>query len=165
MERLSRGRVAGFGSGYLDIVAIDPGGNLWDYPGTGFTGTATFGPRIQLGSGWIGYTADIANVNGDGRPDIVAIDSSGNLWLYLNTNSATSLGTSTFAAPVQIGSGWSGYQSVDLGFLTSASSSAFEADILAVDPGGKLWYYPGTGTGTFGSPLQVGTGWTGYRIN
>jgi hypothetical protein len=124
---------------------------------------ATFGPRFLIGSGWIGYTADVANVNGDGRPDIMAIDSSGNLWLYLNADSAT--GPKTFVAPVQVGSGWSGYQSFDLGFLTTASSSAVEAEILAVDPGGNLRYYPGTGTGTFGSPVQVGTGWTGYRIN
>jgi hypothetical protein len=155
-------------SGYLGIVAIDPAGNLWYYPGTGMMGMSTFASgRIQIGSGWIGYTADVEDINGSGNPDIVAIDGNGNLWLYPNSgpNPTTGVGPSMFAAPVQIGSGWSGFQAVDLGFLSNSSNTASEADILAIDAAGNLWYYPDTGASGFGAPIQVGTGWTGYRIN
>jgi hypothetical protein len=155
-----------YDSVYLGILAIDPAGNLWYYANTGGTGLGTFGARSQVGQGWIGYTADVANINSDGFPDIVAVDSSGNMWLYLNTAGGT--GFSTFAAPVQVGSGFAGYQAVDVGPLTSASIFAFRADVLAINPAGNLLYYPntgGTGTSTFGTPVQVGSGWTGYRIN
>jgi hypothetical protein len=148
------------------LLAIDPAGNLWYYQGSGVLGASNFPyGRIQVGSGWTGYTADVADINGSGYPDIVAVDPSGNLWLYPNTAATGGTGTSTFAAPVQVGSGWSGFQAVDLGFLSNSSNTASEADILAIGPGGNLWYYPDTGASGFGAPIQVGTGWTGYRIN
>jgi hypothetical protein len=155
-----------YGSVYHGILAIDPAGNLWYYPNTGGTNLSTFDARTQVGSGWTGYTADVADMNGDGLPDIVAVDSSGTMWLYLEAAGGT--GLSTFRAPVQVSSGWAGFQAVDLGPLTTASVGAFRADMLAIDSGGNLWYYPnagGTGTSTFGTPVQVGHGWTGYRIN
>jgi large repetitive protein len=143
-----------YGTGQPSILAIDPAGNLWYYPGTGGTGTGTFGARTQVGSGWTGYTADIAS-----GTSIIAVDPAGTMWLYPNTGGT---GTSTFGTPVQVSTGWAGYQAIDTGTLTTASNGA---DILGIDPAGNLWYYPNTGTGSYGTPIQVGTGWTGYRIN
>jgi hypothetical protein len=36
-----------------------------------------------------------------------------------------------------------------------------KADLLARDRSGRLWMYPGTGKGTLGKRVQVGTGWSG----
>lgn len=100
-------------------------------------GMSTFAAgRMQIGSGWIGYAADVEDINGSGNPDIVAIDGNGNLWLYPNAGPSPTggVGPSMFGAPSQVGSGWSGFQAVDLGFLSSGSNTASEADILAIDP-------------------------------
>jgi len=148
-------------TGRPGIIARDPAGTLWYYPGTGGTGTATFGTRIQVGAGWTGYTGDIADINGDGRPDLLAVDPAGTMWLYPN---AGGTGGNTFGARIQVGAGWSGYQAIDAGQLTGSGRAA----VLGVDPAGTMWYYPntgGTGLRTFGARIHVGAGWTGYAIN
>ena len=45
------------GDGHIDILARFPYGNLYVYPGTGHTGTETFGNRYQVGTGWNSATA------------------------------------------------------------------------------------------------------------
>jgi len=45
------------GDGHIDILARFTDGNLSVYPGTGQTGTSTFGARHQVGSGWNDATA------------------------------------------------------------------------------------------------------------
>lgn len=148
-----------YGTGQPGILAIDSGGNLWFYPGTGRTGTATFGARSLVGVGWTGYIADVADINGDGSPDLLAVDSAGTMWLYRNTNGGT--GTSTFGAPTEPSYGWDSYQAIDVGSLTTGGGT----DMLGIDAFGNLYYYPGTGNTTFGTPVLVGDGWDTYRIN
>jgi hypothetical protein len=150
-----------YAPGRPGILARDSAGNLWYYPNTGSTGTSTFGARIRVGAGWNGYTADVADFNGDGKPDLLAVDTSGNLWVYPN---AGGTGYGTFGAATQVSDGWSGYQAIDVGRLTRTGA----ASILGADPAGNLWYFPntgGTGTSMFGAPTDVGAGWTGFRIN
>jgi len=132
---------------------------MWYYPNTGGKGTATFGARSKVGSGWNGYTADVADVNGDGSPDLLAVNSSGTMWLYPN---AGGTGTATFGARSQVSTGWAGYLAIDVGSLTTGAAGA---DILGIDPAGDLWYYPNTGGGAFAQPVQVGAGWNVYTIN
>jgi hypothetical protein len=160
------GDLYGTGSpGILDVAdagnpAANVVGNLYYYANQGGTGLSTFSFGSNVGQGWTGYTADLADINGDGKPDILAADPAGNLWLYANTGVT---GT-PFAGRSQVGSGWSGYQAIDVGQLTSTGP----ASILAIDRAGNLWFYPntgGTGTSTFGARVQVGSGWTGYTIN
>ncbi|MFJ3927334.1 FG-GAP-like repeat-containing protein [Streptomyces sp. NPDC090022] len=40
------------GDGYTDMTLRDSSGDLWVYPGTGGSGTSTFGSRYFAGSGW-----------------------------------------------------------------------------------------------------------------
>lgn len=103
------------------------------------------------------YVPDFADVNGDSGPDILAVDTSGGLWLYPNSGVASP----PFAARSQIGPGWNGFQAIDVGQLTSTGP----ASMLAIDSAGSVWYYPNTGSGAFGARTQVGTGWSGYAIN
>lgn len=155
------GRIAG-------ILAISPAGvpyegrSLVYCNNTGGTGLGTFTEAIFIGMGWTGYTADSADINGDGKPDVLAVDPSGNLWLYPNTFRFSIF--TPFSGPSRVGSGWTGYQAIVAGQLTSTGP----ASILAIDRAGDLWFYPnggGPGTSAFGARVQVGSGWTGYRIN
>jgi hypothetical protein len=150
-----------YGTGSDGIVAVDPSGNLLYYPNTGGTGTSTFGSPTTIGTGWSGYTADVADINGDGKPDLLAVDSSGNLWMYPNTGGS---GTSTFGARVQMGTGWNTWQAVDAAAITPGQG----ADIIAIDASGNLLHYTnagGSNTSTYANVTQIGDAWTGIAIN
>lgn len=73
-----------------DVVARDRSGVLWLYRGTGDR-TAPLAGRTRIGGGWQVYDRIAAgsDVTGDGRPDLLATDKSGVLWLYPGTGNAT----------------------------------------------------------------------------
>ncbi|MGW3860620.1 trypsin-like serine protease [Streptomyces sp. NPDC005047] len=93
--------------GRSDLLARDGSGVLWMYPGTGKAATA-LGARVRVGGGWSAYNAlaTAGDVTGDGRPDLLARDTSGVLWLYKGTGST---GSATFKARVKVGGGWGAF--------------------------------------------------------
>ncbi|SEO92325.1 FG-GAP repeat domain-containing protein [Actinacidiphila rubida] len=96
------------GDGFSDIVARASNGHLYLYQGTG-SGPAPFKARVDIGAGWNTYSklAAVGDLDGDGRADIVAATSGGQLYRYSGTGKA---GTSTFAKRVEIGTaGWNTY--------------------------------------------------------
>ncbi|MBB6545817.1 FG-GAP-like repeat-containing protein [Nonomuraea rubra] len=110
------------------------------------------GGKTPIGnSGWTGYRVFPADFNGDDRADVMAIDTSGELWFYANT----SQNGVTLAGRTQSGTGWSTYKlaAMDL-------SGDGKTDLVALDGSRNLWVYPGLGNGRFGSRSQIGTGWT-----
>ncbi|MFD5325072.1 N-acetylmuramoyl-L-alanine amidase [Streptomyces sp. NPDC127092] len=94
------------GDGRADLVARDGSGYLWLYKGTG-SATSPYTTRVKIGGGWNLYDRLLAvgDVTGDARADLVARDTSGYLWLYKGTGSATS----PYATRVKIGGGWNVY--------------------------------------------------------
>ncbi|MBB4741456.1 hypothetical protein BJY16_004915 [Actinoplanes octamycinicus] len=144
------------GDGRVDLLARFPDGNLFVYPGTGKSGTETFGERYQVGIGWNDATAiTVADVNGDGRADILARFPDGNLYVYPGTGRS---GTETFGERYQVGIGWNDATAITVADINGDG----RADLLARFPDGNLYVYPGTGksgTETFGERYQVGTGW------
>ncbi len=141
--------------GKADIIARDPAGLLWLYPGGGTRGYSPFA-RVQIGNGWNGLTfAGLADYDNDGKVDIVVRDNStAKLWLYPGPGAR---GYSPFAR-VEIGNGWSA--------MTFAGVADYDkdgkADIVARDSTtGLLWLYPGPGARGY-SPfarVQIGNGW------
>ncbi|WP_369383001.1 FG-GAP repeat domain-containing protein [Streptomyces sp. cg36] len=141
------------GDGKQDLAGIEAAtGKLFLYAGTA---NGTFGPRVQIGTGW--NTMDkltAADYTGDGKADLVGVEkSTGNLYLYPGTGSAA-LGNR-----VLIGTGWNGMRE-----LTAIDVNGDgKPDLLAVDVRGGFWAYPASGslngTSTLGDRTQIGAGW------
>ncbi|WP_406134346.1 FG-GAP repeat domain-containing protein [Streptomyces zaomyceticus] len=140
-----------------EVVARDRSGVLWLYQGTG-NGKAPFTARVQIGGGWNTYTllTGGSDLTGDGRPDLVATDRSGRLWLYRSTGSASA----PFAARRLIGSG--GWQTYDRITATGNLAGGAAGDLVARDRAGVLWLYLGKGDGTFATRTRIGAGWQRY---
>ncbi|MEW1697919.1 S8 family serine peptidase [Streptomyces sp. NPDC091278] len=115
-----------------------------------YTGATT--PRIQLDRSALPATP--GDMTGDGKPDLVAIDDVGKLWLYPGT------GTGGLGTRIQIGTGgWGGASVAHRGDWTGDQKE----DVIAV-VAGELWVYPNRGDGTLGSRLKLGTLNTAARI-
>jgi len=96
--------------GRNDVVARDADGFLWIYPPPAALRAWNFyadGP-YQAGAGWERYNQLVlADVNGDGRPDVVGRDSAGTLWFYPHNGAAP--GTNPWPTRVSAGDWWAGY--------------------------------------------------------
>ncbi|MFC4015363.1 FG-GAP repeat domain-containing protein [Nonomuraea purpurea] len=97
------------GDGKNDLLARTTTGTLYIYPGTGsIIANQILGARISAGTGWEAYTALVStgDNNGDGKPDLIARDSAGALWLFKGTGVASA----PFAAKEKIGNaGWNAF--------------------------------------------------------
>ncbi|MBY8877296.1 FG-GAP-like repeat-containing protein [Actinacidiphila acidipaludis] len=147
------------GDGRADLVTRDASGVLWLYRGTGNT-TTPFATRTKIGAGWNTYSllTGTGDVTGDGRPDLVARDTSGVLWLYRGTGNTTT----PFATRTKIGAGWNTYS-----LLTGTGDVTGDGrpDLVARDTSGVLWLYRGTGNATtpFATRTKIGAGWNTYN--
>jgi hypothetical protein len=147
-------------SGHDSLIAVEKStGNLYIYPGTGtINGDNTFGSRIQIGTGWGGMT-NLTAINLGGTEGLLAIEkSTGNLYFYPGTGT---ISTNTLGARIQVGTGWNSMSNLTAPGILNKDG---KADLIAVDSStGNLYAYPFSGTvngmNTFGSRVQVGTGW------
>ncbi|MEU3688214.1 FG-GAP repeat domain-containing protein [Streptomyces narbonensis] len=148
------------GSAHSDLLARDKTGVLWFYAGNGKSGLGAqpFATRTRIGGGWGAYNKITAgsDLTGDGRPDLVATDTSGALWLYKGTGNATT----PFATRTKIGGGWGVYNSLT---ATGNIAGAAAGDLVARDRDGVLWLYLGKGDGTFAARTRIGGGWNVYE--
>ncbi|MFI8947571.1 FG-GAP-like repeat-containing protein [Streptomyces sp. NPDC053750] len=92
------------------------------------------------------------DMDGDGRADIISRDRAGRLWFTSGDGTGRIIGTG----------GWNGINA-----LTRHGDFSRDGheDVIAREAStGKLWLYPGTGTGAVGSRKLIGTGgWNGMR--
>ncbi len=104
---------------------------------------------IKTGSG-AAAAARLNDFNGDGKTDVVARDSGGELWLYPGT------GAGGWNRRIDLGSGWN-----TMSAIVSAGdfNGDGKADVIARDKSGELWLYPGTGTGNWSTRKDLGSGW------
>lgn len=143
------GGVGDFNSdGNQDVIARDPAGNLWLYPGNGGTG---FGARIQLGTAavWKSMTAivSVGDLNEDGHPDLVARDSAGTLWFYPGD------GNHTLGTPTMLGSDGEFAAMTEIQGIADFDGDG-HPDLLARNSTGT-YEYPVTGNAQLGSPVAI----------
>ncbi|MFD8955287.1 C40 family peptidase [Streptomyces xanthophaeus] len=100
-----------------------------------------------------------ANLNGDGVDDVVGVEAStGKLWMYKGSTNGT---IASGGGRVEIGSGgWNGMSNLAAGDFTGDRKD----DIIATQEStGKLFLYPGTGSG-LGTRKEIGSGgWNGMH--
>ncbi|CAG6393834.1 N-acetylmuramoyl-L-alanine amidase [Actinacidiphila cocklensis] len=104
---IGAGDVTGDGRG--DLLAVDAAGKMWLYASTG-NSAAPYRSRVQVGTGWQIYNriVGVADMTGDGHPDLLARDPAGRLWYYRGTGNPVA----PYAGRVQSDTGWSGYDVV-----------------------------------------------------
>ncbi|THA72024.1 ATP/GTP-binding protein [Streptomyces sp. A0642] len=150
-------KVSGFGDMNADrrsdLLIRDPVGRLWFLPGDS-TG------RLVGSGGWNAMNAVTrhGDFSRDGREDVIAREAStGRLWLYPGT------GTGGLGTRKLIGRG--GWNSMSKVTAFGDLSGDGRSDLVAVEKStGRLWLYPGTGTGTLGGRKLIGTGgWNGLN--
>ncbi|MFD5620961.1 FG-GAP-like repeat-containing protein [Streptomyces yangpuensis] len=148
------------GDGKGDLLSRDSAGILWLHPGDGAVYTR-LGTRLKVGSGWNAYNALVGagDYSGDGRPDLLARDASGRLFLYKGTGTSTA----PFAAREQVATGWDVY---DMLVVPGDIDGDSKGDVLARLPNGVMYLYTSTGntgTATFTAREKFGTGWNIYK--
>ncbi|WP_128433951.1 FG-GAP repeat domain-containing protein [Streptomyces cyaneus] len=134
-----------YSSGALRLYK--PGCNAAVKPSTSYTTLAT--------SGWTQYNVltSPGDVSGDGRPDLVARNSStGAVYLYKGTSDGK------LSARVKLYDNWKGYKKiVGVGDITGDG----KPDLLAQDTANTLWRYNGKGDGTFAARVKLFANWGG----
>jgi hypothetical protein len=125
---------------------------LYLYRGNGLGGFA--GPGVKIGSGWASFVKLFSpgDFTGDGRSDLLAVRSNGDLYLYRGN------GLGGFAgAGVRIGPGWASFNQL---FSPGDFTGDRRSDLLAVRSNGELVLYRGNGLGGFTGPgVKIGSGW------
>ncbi|MFI8767953.1 FG-GAP repeat domain-containing protein [Streptomyces sp. R-07] len=144
------------GDGKGDLLARDGSGYLYLYQGNG-AGTAV-ASRIKVGSGWGTYNKILGagDYTGDGRTDIVARTSGGDLYLYAGTGVAAT----PFKARVKIGTGWNTYSKIVAPGDLNADG---KGDLLGVTSGGDLYRYLNIAPGKFTARVNIGHGYQVYN--
>ncbi|WP_112139538.1 FG-GAP repeat domain-containing protein [Glycomyces dulcitolivorans] len=96
--------------------------------------------------------------NGDGFADLLARTSGGVLYLYPGIGD----GRLDTAGRIRIGGGWNAMSAIVSG---SDHDGDGKSDIVAREAStGNLWLYPGTGTGSHGARVLIGTGWNSTSL-
>ena len=148
------------GDGVNDLLVRDASGNLTCYYGSAGHAFTPSGPHRLIGGGWNIYDqlTSPGDTTSDGRPDLIARDTHGDLYLY----KATSGGV--FAPRVQIGYGYQTYDML-VGVQDLHVNPQFPpaATLMGRDHAGVLWLYGATSHGNLNGRVRVGGGWQIYN--
>lgn len=143
-----------------DVLVRYSSGALRLYkPGCGAAVKPSTSYTTLASSGWTQYNAltSPGDVSGDGRPDLIARNSStGTVYLYKGTSDGK------LTARVKLYDNWKGYKKiVGVGDITGDG----RPDLLAQDTANTLWRYNGKGDGTFAARVKVFANWGGsYNV-
>ncbi|MFG1705305.1 FG-GAP repeat domain-containing protein [Nonomuraea sp. M3C6] len=149
------------GTSTTDLLARDANGALWLYQGRA---DGTLVTRVQAGTaGWNGMNAlaGFGDYTGDGKTDLLARTTSGTLYIYPGTGSATA--NAILGTRVSAGTNWGTYTAL---VSSGDNDGDGKADLIARDSAGALWLFKGTGVASapFAARVQIGTaGWNAFN--
>ncbi|MEU5158883.1 VCBS repeat-containing protein [Streptomyces sp. NPDC020875] len=131
---------------------------IWIWDSTGYLAHASEAGATNVGGGWNTFNKVMSpgNLGGAASADLLARDSSGNLYLYLGYSNGK------VAPRAKIGTGWNIYSQIaGVGDLTDDG----KADIITADKSGVLWIHPGTGDykKPFSARVKIGGGWNTFN--
>ncbi|MEU8526489.1 FG-GAP-like repeat-containing protein [Streptomyces sp. NPDC048629] len=141
------------GDGRADLVARN-GDSLYLYAGKA---GGTLASGVRFGSGWSPFThiAGAGDLDGDRIGDLVARKSDGSLYRY------SGAGGGRLKAGVKIKSGWGASYTTVVG-VGDLDSDA-KRDLVVRDRAGLLFRISGDGNGSFGTAVQIGSGWGSFK--
>ncbi|HCW07519.1 MAG TPA: hypothetical protein DGG95_09170, partial [Cytophagales bacterium] len=97
------------GDGKLDLVVVNSNNTISIFRNTSTVGVingGSFATKVDFATGTFARSVDIGELDGDGKPDIVVTDNTGNTISVLrNTSTSGSITTSSFAAKVDFATG------------------------------------------------------------
>lgn len=97
------------GDGYADILALDASGNVRQYINNKTaspysSSTIIVNPAVK---NWNGYQkVMLGDIDGDGYADVMALDSTGTLWEYINNKTSTPFGDGGNSYRVSVANDW-----------------------------------------------------------
>jgi hypothetical protein len=142
------------GDGRPDLLIKDRGGELWVYPHNGTTG-ATNPWTVQrrwVGSGWgTARELRLADVDGDGRADLVDLEVDGTLWVY-----PTGSPESGAQPPIKIDGDWSEVAELAVGDVDGTDRPSL---VTITESGDVTVYAHAAGAVLWSSGRAVASGW------
>jgi len=124
-----------------DVMRVTPTGDLYLYRGNGLGGFGAPGTKIGPGWGAFARVFSPGDFTGDGRSDVLAVKTNGDLYLYRGSGLGGFSGSAT-----KIGAGWGIFVTV---FSPRDFTGDGKSDIVAVKSNGDLFLYRGNGLGGF----------------
>ncbi|MBM2618177.1 DUF1906 domain-containing protein [Actinoplanes sp. LDG1-06] len=137
-------------NGWSDVLGRSSTGYLSAFPGNG--SLVDTNQRRTLGSGFgaMKEIVRIGDLNRDGREDVIARQTNGDLWFYPGTGTG-------FGARKKIGAGWQVLREITaIGDLTGDGYP----DLLAISKGHNLYLYAGQPGSKLSGAKLVGGGWS-----
>ncbi|MFD0316301.1 FG-GAP-like repeat-containing protein [Streptomyces flavalbus] len=143
------------GDGRADLITRNSStGAVYLHKGTS---DGKLSARVKLYDNWKKYKKIIGagDLNGDGIGDLLAQDTSNELWRYDGT------GGGKFTARTKVFDDWgTSYNAVvGVGDITGDG----KADLVCRDTSGNLYRQSGKGNGSFYGRVKIATGWQGYK--
>ncbi|WP_170223249.1 FG-GAP-like repeat-containing protein [Nonomuraea turkmeniaca] len=142
--------------GKVDVIGRHNDGTLYTYLNKGVAGAPNIATKVTIGTGWNAIThVNIADLDNDGKVDVIGRHSDGTLYAYLNKGVA---GAPNIATKVTIGTGWDRMSLISVADLDNDGKT----DVTARASDGTLYAY--LNKGTAGAPniatkVLIGTGW------
>jgi hypothetical protein len=145
------------GDGKSDVLAVSSSGGLYLYKGNGAGGFGAAG--VKVGTGWatFKFVFSPGDFSGDGKADVLAVNSVGNLYLYKGNGAG-----GWAAGGVKIGGGWGSFAQV---LSPRDFTGDAKADVMSVTTSGALYLYRGNGTGGFAAGgVAIGGGFSTFPV-
>ncbi|MEV7730368.1 FG-GAP-like repeat-containing protein [Streptomyces sp. NPDC087917] len=149
------------GDGKADLMVLSPDGTIGLRAGSG----TSFGASTTVSAGWQNFLGGAgqgrlyyADIDGDGKKDLLVHGVDGAIGVHFNNGSGTS-----FGANVPISSGWQNYLGQPgQGRLSFPDINGDgKADLVIQGTDGSIATHLGSGT-SFGANLPLSSGWQNY---